>query len=336
MNESGVRSGRLLSILLLLQSRQAATARELSAHLGVSMRTVYRDVEVLSQIGVPVYAEPGRGGGYRLVDGYRTTLTGLTSQESLALFLIGLPAPAASLGLTEQAQSAEAKLLAALGPHHEERANRLRDRFLLDLPAWYSDVITPAALPTLADALLTNRRVQVRYWRWTEPREVRRILDPHGLVVKNGIWYLVAADRTRGEGATTSSLRTYRVSNILELHSVDVTFERVPSFDLADFWQRHLADFDRRRITTTAHIRVAPELVERLPDLSDSGLSDAVRQGSPDDQGWVLAELPIESATKGAVHLIRYGSEVEVVSPPDLRAALVGLADAVLNLYATD
>ncbi|MET7992266.1 WYL domain-containing protein [Amycolatopsis sp. NPDC005232] len=331
MNQSGVRSGRLLSILLLLQARRTATARELAAHLGVSMRTVYRDVEVLSQMGVPLYAENGRGGGYRLVDGYRTTLTGLTSQESLALFLIGLPAPAASLGLTEQARSAEAKLLAALGPHHEERANRLRDRFLLDLPAWYSYATTPAALPTLADALLTNRRVHVSYWRWAEPREVRRTLDPHGLVVKNGVWYLVAADRTRG---TTSPLRTYRVSNILELHTEDVTFERVTPFDLAEFWQHHLTDFDRRRLTATAHIRVAPELVAELPDLGDSSLADAVRHGSRDEQGWVLAELPIESAAKGAVQLIGYGGGIEVVSPPELRTELVALAKAVLKQYA--
>jgi predicted DNA-binding transcriptional regulator YafY len=334
MNDSGARSGRLLSILLLLQSRRTATARELAAHLGVSMRTVYRDVEVLAQIGVPLYAENGRSGGYRLVDGYRTTLTGLTSREALALFLIGLPAPAASLGLTDQARSAEAKLLAALGPHHEERANRLRDRFLLDLPAWYSHATTPAALPTLADALLTNRRVHVRYWRWTEPREVRRTLDPHGLVVKNGVWYLVAADRTRSVSDTPPPLRTYRVSNVLDLRVEDVTFDRVPSFDLAGFWQHQLADFDRRRITATAHLRVAPGLVEQLPDLSDSGLADALRHGSRDQQGWVLAELPIESAAKGAVQLIGYGGDVEVISPPELRTALIALADAVLKQYA--
>jgi predicted DNA-binding transcriptional regulator YafY len=173
----------------------------------------------------------------------------------------------------------------------------------------------------------------VSYRRWAEPREVRRTLDPHGLVVKNGAWYLVAADRTR---ATTPPLRTYRVSNILDLRIEDVTFERVASFDLAEFWQHHLADFDRRRITATAHLRVAPELVARLPDLSDSGLADAVRRGSHDERGWVLAELPIESAAKGAVQLIGYGSDIQVVSPPELRTALVDLADAVLRQYAPD
>jgi predicted DNA-binding transcriptional regulator YafY len=134
--DSSARSGRLLSIVLLLQGRGSATAREIAEHLGVSVRTVYRDIGVLSGVGAPVYAETGCAGGYRLVNGYHTTLTGLTAQESLALFLIGLPAPAASLGLTDQARAAEAKLLAALSPAHRELASRLRDRFLFDMPAW--------------------------------------------------------------------------------------------------------------------------------------------------------------------------------------------------------
>jgi predicted DNA-binding transcriptional regulator YafY len=332
VTESGVRSGRLLSILLLLQSRQTATARELATQLGVSMRTVYRDIDVLADIGIPVYAETGRAGGYRLVDGYRTTLTGLTAQESLALFLIGLPAPAASLGLTEPARAAEAKVLAALGPGSREQAKRLRDRFLLDLPAWYDDAETPPALPDLAAAVLENRRVRVRYWRWTEPREVRRLLEPHGLVVKNGTWYLAAADRTRTR-TRTPPLRTYRVSNILDLTPLDETFERSSSFDLAAFWREQLADFDRRRFVDVATLRLSPTLVARLPDLADRSLSDAMSSGTSDEQGWTVVRLPIESAGNAAAHLIRYGADVEVLAPAELRTELLTLAEAVVQRY---
>lgn len=332
VTEAGPRSGRLLSIVLLLQSRGTATARELADHLGISMRTVYRDVQVLSRIGVPVYAETGRAGGYRLVDGYRTTLTGLTSDESLALFLIGLPAPAASLGLSRAAGSATAKLLAALGPGHREQASRLRDRFLLDLPAWYRGAESPAALPALADAVLTNRRLRVTYWRWSEPRKVRRVLDPHGLVVKNGTWYLVAADRTRR--AERPPMRVYRAGNVLDLVALDETFERVEPFELADFWRDHLEDFDRRRITATAQVRVSPGLVERLPDLADHELAEAVAAGAPDASGWQVVQLPIESAGRGAAQLAQYGADVEVLAPDDLRRALITLAEAVLRQYA--
>jgi predicted DNA-binding transcriptional regulator YafY len=334
MDPSGGRSGRLLSTLLLLQSRGSVTAREIAAYLGVSMRTVYRDIDVLYAIGVPLYAETGRDGGYHLVDGYRTTLTGLTAQESLALFLIGLPAPAASLGLSEQARSAEAKLLAALGQGPREQASRLRDRFLLDLPPWYADSPPPPALPRLADAVLAGQQVLVRYRRWREPREVRRRLDPLGLVVKNGLWYLVAADRT-GSRAAAGPVRVYRVSNILELEVLDAVFERPESFDLADFWRDRLAEFDAARLSGTATLRIAAALVERLPDVGDQALTQAVATGTVEESGAVTATLPIESPGHAATHLIRYGDEVEVLAPPELRAALIALATRVLNRYPT-
>ena len=134
-----MRSSRLVSILMLLQARQRMTARELAGELEVSLRTVYRDVEALAAAGIPVYAEHGRAGGYQLVDGYRTRLTGLTESEAESLFMVGLPGPAAALGLSQEAASAERKLLAALGPEQRLRAGRLRDRFHLDAPAWYRD-----------------------------------------------------------------------------------------------------------------------------------------------------------------------------------------------------
>lgn len=328
MTQSGVRSGRLLLIVLLLQGRGGATGSQIADHLGVSLRTVYRDVEVLGQIGVPIYAVTGRAGGYRLVDGYRTSLTGLTAQESLALFLIGLPAPAASLGLTGPARAAEAKLLAALSPAYREQARRLRDRFLLDLPAWYQDSDPPSVLPALADAVLTDRRVQVRYRRWNEPREVRRFLDPYGLVVKNGTWYLVAA-----ADPAQSVLRTYRVSNVLDLQPTEERFERRPGLDLAQFWHQHLADFDRRRFTDTALIRLSPALMARLDDLGDAALQAAAASGHVDNMGWTVTELPIESPSYAASQLIQYGGDIEVLAPVAMRAAMGDLARLVLERH---
>jgi predicted DNA-binding transcriptional regulator YafY len=180
--------------------------------------------------------------------------------------------------------------------------------------------------------VLESRRVRIRYWRWAEPREVRRTLDPHGLVVKNGTWYVVAADRTRRGRA--DPMRVYRVSNILGLAESDETFDRVEPFDLARFWRDHLADFDRRRVKGTARVRVAPTLVEQLPDLPDRTLGEAVRDAPVDDDGWRTVELPLESAGSGAAALIRYGAQVQVLSPPELRAELQQLARAVLSAYA--
>ena len=323
-----MRSSRLVSILMLLQARPRVTARELAGELEVSLRTVYRDVEALAAAGIPVYAEQGRAGGYRLVDGYRTRLTGLTEDEALSLFVVGLPGPAADLGLSAEAASAERKLLAALGPSQRVRAGRLRDRFSLDTSAWYHPAEQPAYLAPLATAVLEDRVVDVAYRRWEAPREVERRLAPYGLVLKNGTWYLAAA--------CDGAVRTYRVSNILRLTATGERFERSADFVLGDFWREHLDAFDRRRLSRTAVLRLSPGLVASLPDLSDAALRRAVEGVAPDPDGWTTVELPIEDDEMAARQLLPHAGGVEVVSPTSLRELLVAKARAVLDTYHVD
>ncbi len=301
------------------------TARELAGELEVSLRTVYRDVEALAAAGIPVYAEQGRAGGYRLVDGYRTRLTGLTEAEAQSLFMVGLPGPAAALGLSQEAASAELKLLAALAPQQRVRAGRLRDRFHLDVPAWYREAEDSPHLAAVAEAVLQDRYVELVYRRWAEPREVERRLAPYGLVLKSGAWYVV--------GESGGGVRTYRVSNILRLTPTADTFERPDDFDLAAQWRRHLAEFDERRFTGTATVRLSPGLVRRLSDLSDALLSKAVAGVVPDSDGRVTAELPIESDGNAAYQLIRYGADLEVLAPESLRTTLRTMAEELLAVY---
>lgn len=154
---------------------------------------------------------------------------------------------------------------------------------------------------------------------------MRRRLDPYGLVVKNGTWYLVAAS---GPGRPVP--RTYRVSNVLDLQPTDEAFQRLPGFDLTQFWRNQLADFDSRRITGTARLRVAPQLVARLDDIGTVQLRAAVAAGRIDESGWTLAELPIESPAWAATQLVGYGSDIEVVTPVEVRAAMRELAASVL------
>jgi predicted DNA-binding transcriptional regulator YafY len=320
-----MRSSRLLSILLLLQTRRQLTARELADELEVSLRTIYRDVEALAAAGVPVYADQGRAGGYRLVEGYRTRLTGLTEHEAAALFLVGMPGPAAALGLTEQTSAAELKLLAALAPDQRDRAGRLKNRFHLDLPAWYQDAENSPHLAAVADAVLHDRRIKVMYRRWEEPREVERVLEPYGLVLKSGSWYVVAA--------TLGGMRTYRVSNILELTPTDEEFERPPGFDLARHWHEHLAEFERSRFTAEAVVRLSAPLVRRLPDLSFPLLLKASVAAVPAADGSVTVRVPIESIGNAAFQFIRLGADLEVLEPAELRSELTRLASSVLDLY---
>jgi predicted DNA-binding transcriptional regulator YafY len=320
-----MRSSRLLSILLLLQTRRQLTARQLADELEVSLRTVYRDVEALAAAGVPVYADQGRAGGYRLVEGYRTRLTGLTQQESAALFLVGMPSAAAALGLTAETSAAELKLLAALAPDQRDRAGRLKNRFHLDLPAWYQDAEDSPHLSALADAVLHDRRVKVLYRRWEAPREVERTLEPYGLVLKNGSWYVVAA--------TPGGMRTYRVSSILELTATDQAFERTSDFDLPRFWQDHLEGFDQVRFTAEATVRVSPELAGHMYDVSHPLLAKAVKGAAAEPDGSVVVTIPIESVPNAAASLCRFGELLEVLGPPELRTALADLGRRLTTLY---
>jgi predicted DNA-binding transcriptional regulator YafY len=307
------------------------TARELAEELEVSLRTIYRDVEALAAAGVPVYADQGRAGGYRLVDGYRTKLTGLTEQEAAALFLVGMPGPAAALGLTEQTNAAELKLLAALAPDQRDRAGRLKNRFHLDMPAWYREAEDSPQLAAVAEAVLHDRRIRVLYRRWEAPREVERILEPYGLVLKNGSWYVVAA----AAGGIAGGMRTYRVSNILDLTPTDEEFTRPPGFELAKHWQDHLDEFEQRRLTGHAVVRISAGLVARLGDLSSALLLKAITDtgAEPDADGNVTVAVPIESVGNAAAQFARFGAGLEVLEPPELRAELAGLGRSLLNLY---
>ncbi len=197
---TGMRASRLVRVLLLLQARGRRTAAELAAELDVSVRTVYRDVESLSAAGVPVYADRGPAGGYRLVDGYRTRLTGMTAGEAESLFLAGMPGPAAELGLGTVLAAAELKLLAALPPELRSRAVRVRERFHMDAPGWFREADEVPWLAAVADAVWNQHALRVHYRRWGA-QEVTRVIEPLGIVLKAGTWYLVAAPASSGARA---------------------------------------------------------------------------------------------------------------------------------------
>src|SRR5262245_52930524 len=199
-----MRASRLVSLLLLLQNRGQLTAAEIASELEVSERTVYRDVEALAAAGVPIYAERGPHGGVRLVEGYRTRLTGMTSDEAGAVFLSGLPGPAAELGLGTVMTAARLKVLAAMPTELPARATRPVARFYLDAAGWFRPDEAVPHLPLLAEAVWESRVVRAAYDRGDEITE--RLLEPLGLVLKGGTWYLVA--RREGE------VRTYRVTRV--------------------------------------------------------------------------------------------------------------------------
>lgn len=322
-----MRASRLVSILLLLQTRERTTAQELADTLEVSVRTIYRDMESLSAAGVPLYGEPGHDGGYRLLGGFRTRLTGLTADEADSLFLTGLPTAAADLGMGAVVTAVQLKLMASLPAEMRDRAGRIAERFHLDAPAWYRESDRAPHLSAVAEAVWNNRAVWVRYLRWAEPREVTRTIEPYGLVLKAGHWYLVAG----GAG----QLRTYRISRIVDLHILDERFERPDGFDLADHWQNYLQFFDTRRHQDEATLRLSPSAFYRLPHLWDSVMADAAHRTAmpPDADGWTRVTVPIESVEQALPELLKLGADAEILSPAGLRARITQTVDALTRTY---
>jgi predicted DNA-binding transcriptional regulator YafY len=303
------------------------TAQELADALEVSVRTVYRDVEALGASGVPVYAERGPAGGYRLLDGYRTRLTGMTSVEAQALVLAGVPGPAAELGLGSALAAAELKVRAALPAELADRGDRIRHRFHLDAPTWFREPEPTPHLAALADAVWADRRVRVRYRRWRAPREVTRDLAPLGLVLKAGRWYLVAA--------VDGDVRTYRVGAILDLSVLDEPAERPDGFDLARCWQEHADRYERGVYRAEATVRMTAAALEYMPFVFPSAMSRAARAaaGEPDADGWLLTTVPIESIKHGHTELLKLGAEVEVLAPAELRERFTATAQRLAALY---
>ncbi|MFI1992609.1 helix-turn-helix transcriptional regulator [Actinoplanes sp. NPDC020271] len=325
-----MRASRLLSLLLLLQNRGRMSATQLAAELEVTTRTIYRDVEALTSAGIPIYAEPGPAGGYQLMDGYRTRLTGLTAGEADSLFLTGLPQPAADLGLGAHLAAAELKLMAALPTPYREASARIRQRFHLDAPGWYREPDPVPHLLALADALWQDQAVEVRYRRWSpRPGEVTRRLHPLGLVLKAGVWYLIAAGNDQP--------RTYRVSAITELRPLPERFTRPDSFDLATFWQTHVEHYEQANTDQVATVRLTRNGLTALPDiLGPKAARLALRTLTPaDPDGWYQATIPLETVTHAAAALLRLGADVQVLAPTDLVIHMTNTIQAMRHLYPT-
>ncbi|MFI4970355.1 MAG: helix-turn-helix transcriptional regulator [Lysobacterales bacterium] len=319
-------ASRLLSILMLLQTRGRMSASQLAAEFEVAVRTIHRDIDQLSAAGIPVYAERGRNGGFRLRDGYRTLLTGLNQSEAETLFLAGLPGPAAQLGLADVLFTARLKLLAALPANLQPGAERIAARFHLDAGAWFHGVDQLPSLPVLARAAWSERMLKLRYRRAGEMDARPRKLAPLGLVLKGGIWYLVAQ--------SGKSIRTYRAANIRDAEMCDEGFTRPKDFDLAVHWKKTVRDYEAGVYHEQAEVRLSPAGMNRLELLGPHVTSAAAKTaGKPDRNGWVRCTLPLESFDFGIRELMRLGDEVIVIGPPALRAQLARTADRIARLH---
>lgn len=320
-----MRASRLVTLLLLLQTRGRLTAAQLATELEVSERTIHRDVDALSASGVPIYAERGPYGGIRLVDGYRTRLTGMTPEEAEALFLAGLPGPAAELGLGTVVAASQLKVLASLPPELRARASRLVERFHLDAGEWFKTSQPVPHLSAISDAVWTATRIAIDYERGDGP--VRRVLEPLGVVLKAGIWYVVAR--------VDDGIRTYRVSRVVATEPTTERFERPDGFDLAAYWAESAAAFERDVPRVEVVVRVHPDAFSRLRDAVGGGvMRTAETLPEEDPEGWTRLRIRLDYPEEAAGVLLRAGPVIDVVSPPEVRAEVAATARAVAARYA--
>lgn len=321
-----MRASRLLSIMLLLQARGRISAAALAEELEVSVRTIYRDMDDLSSAGVPVFADRGSSGGFQLMEGYKTQLAGLTADEAGALFLFGLPNAAADLGLGEAMTAARRKIDAALPDTRRRGANVVSSRFHLDTTGWFKPIEQPEILPTLASAVWSEHRIVIRYESWNG--ESRKVLAPLGIVLKAGVWYLVASGK-RGSPAT------YRVSSIRDLTASDETFVRPADFDLRSYWTKAAKEFVARLYQGRAALRVSErgfQLVGKLgPEVAQA--AEASR-GPLDENNWSLIEIPVERSENAVCDILSLGVDAVLLGPDPLLAAIRDAVGRLAGRYA--
>lgn len=314
-----MRADRLIGIILLLQRHGKLTARQLSGELGVSRRTILRDLDALSLAGIPVYAEGGHGGGISLDEHYRTSFTGLKETEVRALFLSGNTGLLADIGLGEAAENALLKLSAALPAPHQSAVEAFRQRIHID-PAWWWHDSQP--LPFLADlqqAVFNNRAIRAVYERY-DGAVVERELEPYGLIAKSSWWYLVA--RREGE------FRIYRVSRFHIIKLLERHFQRQEDFDLVAYWQNHLDEF----VETVAEYKFTLRIHQSRWNFAKwltPGRYQMVEP--PDEAGWLTAQFAMESKDLAYMLVFGLGMQAVVIEPDELREAVLNKARELLE-----
>lgn len=333
-----MRADRLVSLVLLLQARGRTTAGVLAREVGVSVRTVYRDLEALSAAGVPVLAEAGPGGGCQLLDGFRLPLRGLRPEEAEALLILGVPAPLRDLGLDAAAVSAQRSIaVSAARPGDSGGAAPGSPLVHLDMPRWFASEEQLPQLRTLAEALRRGQQLEFRYAREpaaggddASPKRAGapRVAAPLGLVNKAGIWYLVAA-------SAGGQPRVFRAGRVTGARLLPRPVTRPDSFDLAAFWARWSREFAASRPRTVVRLAASPDVLAALPYVFGHEVHPAIDAAlPPDEHGWRELTLWFDDERAAAHRLAGFGGGIRVLEPDAVRERLLATARGILAVSA--
>jgi len=324
-----MRADRLLSLALLLQARGTATARALAGELGVSVRTVYRDLAALSAAGVPVVTEAGPGGGCRLMEGYRFPLRSLRPDEAEALLILGVPAVLHELGLAGALTTAHRQIRVTAGVGSGALVH-------LDMPRWFGGQEEVPCLRDLAQALRLGRKLAIRY---PPPDREPRVVGPLGLVNKAGTWYLVAdcvghSGAGAGARAGAGDIRVFRAGRVSAARVLAEPAERPAGFELAAFWARWSAEFEASRPRLEVRLAASPGALAAFGEVFGAAAAPALEAAEPPGQdGWRVLTLSFEHERAAVHRLAGFGDQVEILDPPSVRAELLATAREILGRY---
>lgn len=319
-----MRADRLISIVLMLQSHGRMTAKQLADRLEVSERTIYRDMQALSGAGIPVIADRGVGGGWRLLEEYRTNLTGLKETEIKALFVSPSGQLLDDLGLTRTAEDARNKLLASLPAASHDTVKDVWERIHIDTSAWRKPKEKLVSFETLQQAVWDEKKLKLRYRR-ADSSMTERIVEPLGLVAKGSVWYLVAA--------VDETVRTYRVSRIQSATLIYENFTRPQDFSLAQYWKSSTQAFVDNLPEFDIHVVAAPSIFSKL---KYTGRFVQIRTvGTPDDNGWIPVTVRVDTEQEAKELILGFGNSIKVLEPRYLVDEVVKMARDVIALYDT-
>jgi predicted DNA-binding transcriptional regulator YafY len=313
-------------MLMLLQTRGRLTARQLAVELEVSERTIYRDIIALNAAGVPIYTEGGPGGGISLIEGYQTDLTGLRPEEALALSMLSIPKPLVHLGVGGDLKAALLKLFAAIPASVREKQAQAQHRLYLDEAWWFQSEEPTPHLQTIQRAIWQDRLLQITY-RGDFNATSEQVVAPYGLVAKASVWYLVFSRDGR--------VRGMRASRIISAEMLAQSFERPADFNLAAFWEKWCADFEKDRPFYVVQALVSPALAERLPRLLRKNQPDILNlpPAAVKREGRQAMTLTFENFETARTRILGFGGAIEVLEPPALRASVADFAEQIRAMY---
>ncbi|MFT9846645.1 helix-turn-helix transcriptional regulator [Aneurinibacillus sp. REN35] len=317
-----MRADRLISILLLLQNRGKLTTRELAQELEVTGRTIHRDMEALSAAGIPVVAERGKLGGWRLLEQYRTNVTGLKANEIKSLFISPSPQLLADLGLAKDWNEARQKILAAIPSSTQGHSQDIWNRIHIDTTTWKQSPEKIESFTLLQQAIWDERKLQITYER-TDGEVIDRVVNPLGLVAKGSVWYLIAS--------SDEEIRNYRASRIKSVFLTEDSFSRPDDFNLAQYWNNSTQKFIKNLPSYEVDVEISPSIVQRIR--FTGRFVQLLKMDSPLEDGWIPANLRFDTEQEAKEYILGFGDQIRIIRPDALKQTIYDMAKRVVNFY---